>query len=230
LQRIVLLLAPLLPLNALPASTAPQMQSPAPVAALAEHFLRTQARDGRGVVSISVQPPRTEHLPACSRLQPLTGAGQALRSRMTVAIRCMAPSTWTVYVQASVSITGSYYTVKRTLQAGETIRKEDLLRREGDLLKLSRDIVQDPAKAIGHHAAQRIPAGAPIKARNLRSPASIERGRRVRTLARGPGFEVTGEGLALESGPPGSQIQLRSGSGQIITGTVLDAHTVLVGH
>jgi len=39
---------------------------------------------------------------------------------------------------------------------------------------------------------------------------------------------ATGEGQALESGAPGTQIQVRTSSGQIITGTVIDAHTVQV--
>nr|WP_254045803.1 flagella basal body P-ring formation protein FlgA [Paenalcaligenes hominis] len=50
----------------------------------------------------------------------------------------------------------------------------------------------------------------------------------VRTLARGAGFVATGEGQALQSGSPGNQIQVRVSSGQIITGTVLDAQTVQV--
>jgi flagella basal body P-ring formation protein FlgA len=82
---------------------------------------------------------------------------------------------------------------------------------------------------VGRHALQRLAAGTPIAARALRSPGSIERGKRVRILARGPGFEVAGEGLALESGVPGSVIQIRSSSGQIISGKVIDAHTALVG-
>jgi flagella basal body P-ring formation protein FlgA len=229
MQRAMLLLAPFMPLNVPAAAPETPRQAPAPVAALVEHFLRAQAKDEQGEASISVQPPRTAHLEACSQLRPMDGHGQALRSRMTVTVRCLAPSPWTIYVQANVSIMGSYYTAQRTIQAGEIITAGDLSRREGDLLKLSRDIVRDPEQAVGRHALQRLAAGTPIAARALRSPGSIERGKRVRILARGPGFEVAGEGLALESGVPGSVIQIRSSSGQIISGKVIDAHTALVG-
>src|SRR3546814_3068201 len=81
---------------------------------------------------------------------------------------------------------------------------------------------------VGYIASQRISAGTPIKSRALRDPDSIQRGQAVRTEARGTGFVATGEGQALQSGAPGTQIQVRSSSGQIVSGTVLNATTVLV--
>jgi len=44
----------------------------------------------------------------------------------------------------------------------------------------------------------------------------------VRKEARGVGFVATGEGVALESGAPGVMIQVRTSSGQIVTGTVVN--------
>ncbi|XOT97388.1 flagellar basal body P-ring formation chaperone FlgA, partial [Alcaligenes pakistanensis] len=62
----------------------------------------------------------------------------------------------------------------------------------------------------------------------LRDPQSITRGQTVRTVARGMGFMATGEGQALQSGAPGTQIQIKASSGQVISATVLDASTVQV--
>ncbi len=204
------------------------VQDAALVAAEVETFLRGQASSYPGAAEISVEAPRiTRQLP-CEQLQPFLPSGQRLRSRMTVGVRCMAPSSWTTYVQVNLSIQGHYYVANRNIAAGDTVSLDDLSAREGDILRLSNGIVFDPSQAVGYIAAQRIPAGGPVKSTALRDPNSIQRGQSVRTQARGPGFVATGEGQALQGGPPGAQIQVRSSSGQIVTGTVLDANTVQV--
>src|SRR5690606_963012 len=114
------------------------------------------------------------------------------------------------------------------IQPGDTLTMDDLNPREGDLLRLSPNIATDPSLLVGHIATQRISAGSPIKTTALRDPDSIQRGQMIRTEVRGPGFVANGEGQALQSGAPGTQIQVKSSSGQVITGTVLNANTVLV--
>ncbi|HWL29149.1 MAG TPA: flagellar basal body P-ring formation chaperone FlgA [Burkholderiaceae bacterium] len=210
------------------ASNALLAQDPAAVSAEVDAFLRGQAASYPGSTHIIVEPPRLTNQPACAHLQAFLPTGQRLRSRMTVGVRCMAPQTWTTYVQANLSILGYYYVANRSIQVGDILSLDDLSAREGDILRLSGGTVFDPSQAVGYVASQRIPAGGPIKARSLRSPDSIQRGQTVRTEARGLGFVATGEGKALENGAPGSQIQVRSSSGQIVSGTVLNANTVQV--
>jgi flagella basal body P-ring formation protein FlgA len=210
------------------ASNALPMQDPAAVASEVEAFLRGQATSYPGSTHIVVEPPRLTNQPACAHLQAFLPSGQRLRSRMTVGIRCMAPQAWTTYVQANLSILGHYYVANRNIQVGDTLSLDDLSAREGDILRLSGGTVFDPSQAVGYVASQRISAGGPIKSRSLRSPDSIQRGQTVRTEARGSGFVATGEGKALESGAPGAQIQVRSSSGQIVSGTVVNGSTVRV--
>ncbi len=50
----------------------------------------------------------------------------------------------------------------------------------------------------------------------------------VITEARGLGFVATGEAQTLQDGAPGEQIRVRTGSGQVISATVMNAHTVQV--
>jgi flagella basal body P-ring formation protein FlgA len=140
----------------------------------------------------------------------------------------MAPEAWTSYVQASLSIQGYFYVANRNIDAGDVIDMDDMGAREGDILRMAGGVVFDPSQAVGYIASQRISAGSPIKSRALRDPNSIQRGQTVRTEARGTGFVATGEGQALQSGAPGAQIQVRSTSGQIVNGTVLNANTVQV--
>jgi len=202
------------------------LQDPAAVAAQAEALLRDMAASHPGTPVVSVDEPRITQQPACAELEAFLPGG-ALRSRTSVGVRCLAPHPWTLYVQASVRIMGHYFVANRTINRGETLSLDELDTREGDLLRNNR-LIGDPSHIVGWVATRRIAKGSPIQGNALRDPQSIERGNMIRTVARGVGFVITGEGQALESGAPGSQIQVRTGSGQIITGTVIDAHTVQV--
>jgi flagella basal body P-ring formation protein FlgA len=209
-------------------SPAPPVQDPAQVMEEVERFLMGQASSYPGSAHIVVDAPRIAAQAACDHLQPFLPSGQRLRSRMTVGVRCMAPEAWTSYVQASLSIQGYFYVANRNIDAGDVIDMDDMGAREGDILRMAGGVVFDPSQAVGYIASQRISAGSPIKSRALRDPNSIQRGQTVRTEARGTGFVATGEGQALQSGAPGAQIQVRSTSGQIVNGTVLNANTVQV--
>lgn len=203
------------------------VQDPAAIAAEVEAFLLDQAQALPGTPTIVVTPPRINRQTACEHLD-LFLTNPQLRSRMSVGVRCLAPQAWTLYVQASVSIQGSYYVASRVIDSGEVIGPDDIMPQEGDLLRLTRGVVVDPALAIGYIAQQRIAAGMPVKESALRDPDSIVRGQPVRTEARGVGFVATGEGVALESGGPGSLIQVRTSSGQVVTGTVINSTTVRI--
>jgi flagella basal body P-ring formation protein FlgA len=228
--RLVLALFVMSAAHASPADTAggEPLQDAALVTAEVESFLRTQAETYPGSVEVAAEAPRITRQRACSALQPFLPSGQRLRSRMTVGVRCAAPDSWTLYVQANLGIQGYYYVANRSIQVGDLVSLDDLAAREGDLLRLSSGVVFDPSQVVGHIATQRVAAGSPLKSSALRSPDSVQRGQMVRTEARGAGFVASGEGQALQSGAPGVQIQVKSSSGQIVTGTVLNASTVLV--
>lgn len=207
---------------------AQSLQNPDEVAEVTEQFLLDQAAAYPGVASVHISPPTIRNQPQCDQLQPVLSSGARLRSRQTVTVHCLAPQPWSLHVQAQITIQGYYYVSNRTLQVGDTLDMDDLIGREGDILRLAPNTIIDPSLAIGYIATQRINAGSVIRSSALRDPQSIQRGQMVRTLARGAGFVATGEGQALQSGSPGNQIQVRVSSGQIITGTVLDAQTVQV--
>lgn len=209
------------------ASAALPLQAPGPIIAQVESLLHERAESYPGTAQITVDAPRITNQAACDDLQASISGEGALRSRMSVRVRCAAPQTWSLYVQASVRILGHYFVANHTIASGQILSLDDLDTREGDLLRNTRAII-DPAHIVGFIATRRIRSGSEIRSTALRDPQSIQRGQAVRTIARGAGFVATGEGKALESGAPGAQIQVRSSSGQIITGTVIDAQTVQV--
>lgn len=222
-----LLLAVLLSLLSANAKAQAALQDPDAITAEVEAFLLSQAQALPGAAEVVVTPPRISRQVACEHLDTFLTNPQ-LRSRMNVGVRCLSPEPWTLYVQASVSVTGYYYVTNRSIDMGETLTMDDLVAREGDLLRLARGVVVDPTLAIGYIAQQRISAGTVLRSSALRDPDSVVKGQPVRTEARGVGFVATGEGVALESGAPGTMIQVRTGSGQIVTGTVVNNTTVRI--
>ncbi|CAM5338884.1 flagellar basal body P-ring formation chaperone FlgA [Eoetvoesiella caeni] len=191
-------------------------------------FLLEQAAPYAGTAQINVEAPATDKLAACEQSEAFLPHGTKLRSRISVGIRCVAPQSWVAYAQANISIEGNYYVTAHALKAGTTLGPEDLSQRSGDLLRLPNGIVLDPSLLIGSITTQRLAAGATIKASALRGPESILRGQAVRLEARGAGFVATSDGKAMQNGEPGSQIQVRTASGQTVSGTVINSHTVLV--
>jgi flagella basal body P-ring formation protein FlgA len=140
------------------------------------------------------------------------------RARMSVGVRCTAPRPWNVYVQATVSMPGQYYVAARPINAGETLQMADLAPRDGDLINLPPGAITDPQSVIGMTASYRIGMGQPIRATNLRSAGSVQRGQMVRITARGAGFVVSSEGQVMQNAAPGSTVEVKTASGQIVSG------------
>jgi len=181
---------------------------------------------GWDALQIQVEPARTQGLATCTTLQAVMP--KQLRSHTAVQVRCLAAQPWNLYVQARLALPGVYYTAARTLAPGETLAADDLQMQQADLLRLPADTMTDATQAIGRVITQRIRKGSIIKSGGLRDPQSIQRGQRVHTEARGSGFVMRGAGKALQGGAPGSTIQVRTASGQLISGVVVNATTVQV--
>lgn len=189
-------------------------------------FLEKQASNMGLDATIKVSAPNVKNLGNCDDFEVFSNQATNIRSRMTVSIRCLTPSKWVTHVHAELSVDGYYFISNRTIESGESIQLDDLIAQEADILRLSPHVITDPSQIIGFVATRRIPNGSTIRANTLRHPEAVARGQNVQTVARGPGFVVTSTGQALQSGNPGTRIQVRTPSGQIIQGIVLDATTV----
>jgi len=219
------LAALLLPLAGAQAQEAAAQPSEA-IALAAQAYLQGQLASLPGQPSIAIDPPRAERLTPCDAMSPFMPAGMRLRPRMTVGVRCNAPRPWTTYVQATVSVPGQYYVASRLIAAGQALTPADLAPRDGDLVALPPGAITDPQAVVGMTAAYRINAGQPVRGSSLRNAQSVLRGSNVRINARGKGFVVSSEGQALENAAPGATVQVRTASGQVISGIVRNAGLV----
>lgn len=229
LLQLALLGTALLP--APPAVAVERTDAAADAAAIrqsAEAFLREQLAGLPGTLSVTLDPIDTARTAACTQLAPFLPSALRPRPRMTVGVRCTAPQSWTLYLQATVSVRGQYYVAAHMIPAGQAIQASDLDTRDGDLVALPRGVVVDPAAIVGMRARYRIAAGQAIKGTALRSARAVTRGQQVRVTASGPGFVISSEGEALDDAPPGAPVQVRTPSGQIISGIVRNATLVEV--
>ncbi len=191
-------------------------------------FIEDMAVSWPGKLNLNIATPDIKRQPECHEFEVFMSGQQGLKSRMNIGIRCTTPAKWVAYTQASATIDGAYYVTSRTINAGTVLSLDDLIPIQGDLLRVPAGSLTDPGQIVGYITTQRLAARRPIKASSLRSPASVERGQRVKIEVRGVGFVATSEGHALQAGEPGTQIQVRTASGQTVTATVLNGQTVLI--
>ena len=202
-------------------------QDPAELQAHAERFLKTQTGGLPGKVTIQVKPPRTA-LPACSALDAFQPAGSRNIGKITVGVRCLAPSPWTVYLSAQVRVTGHYVVTRQPLPANHVLTADDIALREGDLGSLPADVVTDAAAMLGYRAVSGLAAGAPLRNALLRPPLAVQQGQVTRLVLNGPGFSVQSEGQALANAGRGDRVRVKTRSGQVVSGVAHDGQQVVV--
>ncbi|MBU4610507.1 flagellar basal body P-ring formation protein FlgA [Achromobacter sp. GG226] len=217
-----------LPLLLAVSAHAAPLQSADAVTQVVAAYLREQATHFDATPQITVDAASAARQPACDALQPFLAPGTRLRPRMSIGVRCAAPSAWTAYVQASIAVPGRYVVTARTLDVGDVITQDALATREADLLTLPPNALLRADDVLGSVATRRLPAGRPLRTDALRSADAVQRGQRVRLLVNGAGFVATSEGQVLAAAGPGSLVQVRTDSGQTVSGIVRDATTVVV--
>lgn len=184
-----------------------------------EGYVRKEAAGLPGKVSASVTPfdPRLA-LPVCATPEAFLPTGSRLWGKSTVGVRCTAGAAWTVYASVQIEISAEYVVTARPIAQGEAVGLQDLAVMQGDLAKLPAGIVIDPMHAVGKQFAMSMGAGQPVRQDMLRSPNVVVQGQGVKLVSDGPGFRVSTEGRALANASDGQSVQVRSPSGQTVSG------------
>lgn len=202
-------------------------QDPAALQAHAERYLKTQTASLPGKVSIQVKAPRSE-LPACAALDAFQPVGSRRMGRTTVGVRCLAPSPWTVYLQAQIRVEGSYAVTRQPLPANHTLTADDVSLREGDLGSLPVDVITNIDDMLGYRTVSGLAANAPVRRAMVRAPLAVKQGQVTRVVLNGPGFSVQSEGQALANASRGDSVRVKTRSGQVISGIAQDGQQVVV--
>ncbi|MEI7432355.1 MAG: flagellar basal body P-ring formation chaperone FlgA [Betaproteobacteria bacterium] len=196
-----------------------------------EDFIRTQTQGSPGKVSFTISQLDTRtQLTPCSAFEPFMPQGSKLWGKTTVGVRCLGPSNWTIYVPVQVSVSGNYLVSARNFQAGNSITANDIIIKNGDLSTLPSNILTDQSQAIGKTVKNGLGAGQPIRSDQLIAPWAVQQGQSVKTVSNGPGFTVSSEGKALNNAIEGQVVQVRTASGQTVSGVARPGGVVEVSH
>lgn len=211
---------------ALAASFAPAVQAQnqgrqdaAAIKRTVEDFLKIQSGGMPGQVTVAVGAidPRLS-LAACPAPQAFFSPGARAWGKTTVGVRCTAPASWTMYVQATVTVTGNYVASAAPLVQGQEIEERQLTVLQGDLTTLPAGVATDISQVVGRSINASLPPGTPLRLDTLRSKPVVQPGQLVRLVSSGSGFSVSAEARAMSSAGDGQVVRVKTSSGQQISG------------
>jgi flagellar basal body P-ring formation protein FlgA len=202
-----LLLVAALPLFAAAPAAAAVALAPEARAAI-ESFLRGNASGEPGAVSVTVADPASP-LPPCASLQAFLPPGSAASGRVSVGVRCAGERPWTRYLAAQVAVQGQYLVAAHPIAAGSPLGAQDVTVQSGDLARLPKTVVTNPAQLQGTVAVGAIAAGAPLRADLLRGSTVIHLGQTVRVVGT--------DAKAMTNAAAGATLQVKTAAGRLIT-------------
>jgi flagellar basal body P-ring formation protein FlgA len=224
-----LLLLLMLPFKFATSESSDSRQDPATISRSVEHFLRSQTIGLPGQVSISVGKIDSRlNLKNCITPEPFFPQGSRAWGKTTIGVRCTAPASWTIYVQATVKIIGDYIATLAPLSQGKVLDANDIVRLEGDLTSLPPGIIINESQAIGRTLAVSLASGTPLRSDALRNQFAVQQGQIIRLVSIGPNFSVSTEARALANANDGQIVQVKTTTGQLITGVAKSGGVVEV--
>lgn len=200
-------------------AAAPPTEDAARLRQMATSHLAQLTAGMPGEIRIEAALPRSAaKLARCEAPEAFIPEGTRLAGNVTVGIRCHAPGNWTTYIRATISVTTTYIVAAAQLQPGQTLTADLLEARRGDLAKLAQDVITQPELAVGKVMTTGLVAGAPIRGGMLRAPQIVSQGQGIQLMVNGKGFSISSEGRALNNASAGQVVQVRTASGQVVSG------------
>lgn len=215
----------------LPAVSDAAQPAATPLYRAVEDFLRVQTQGFPGKVSYRVTPlDARAQLARCDAYRPFQPPGAAPWGKTTVGVQCLGPASWTYYLQVQISVEAAYLVAARRLTAGQIIGENDFVARNGDLGALPTTVLMDAEQALGRTVRIGVAAGQPLRSDQLTTLWAVQQGQTVKTVSRGAGFSVSNEGKALNNAREGQLVQVRTPSGQTVSGVARAGGVVEITH
>lgn len=222
------LLYTVLLLAALPTQAGTQsekLQSHAVILKAVTAFVQAQTHNLPGQVSIKVDDiDQRVKRSACPALETFLPPGSQLLGSGMVGVRCPGEKGWSLFVPVHVTVSVDMLIANKALPQGHVLIAEDLSSQHGELAQM--DILIDPAQAVGKILKYGVGAGQMLKQDMLRAPYVVTQGQMVQLQVAGTGFNIRSEGQALGNAADGQTVQVKTASGQIISGTARPGGTV----
>ena len=209
----------------------PVFAQQSPLIAAVEDYLRVQTQGLPGKVSFTISPLDAQtRLAPCSAFEPFVPPGRQLWGRTNLGVRCLGPGNWTVYVPVQLSVVGNYLVSARQLPGGSVLTSADIAVRHGDLCNLPVSVLTDVAQATGKTLKSTLAAAQPLRGDQLIAPWAVQQGQNVKTISSGAGFSVSSDGKALNNAAEGQVVQVRTNTGQTVSGIARPGGIVEISH
>ncbi len=194
-----------------------------------ENFLRIQTAGSPNKTSVAITPVDTRvSLSACPAIEYFLPTGARLWGQTAVGARCNSDAPWSIFVTVHVTVIGNYVVLARAVPQGHTLTDPDVAVQSGDLTQLPQGVLSESAQAVGKNVASALAAGQPLSKASLHDPIVVQQGQTVILKSAGQGFRVTAEGKALNNAREGQLAQVRTASGQTVSGIARASGTVEV--
>jgi len=168
-------------------------------------------------------------LAPCARVEPYLPPGMRLWGKTRLGLRCLEGSVrWNVFLPVTVKAFGPAWVVQGPVAPGTTLSAADAIEGEVDWAEDPSPVVADPGQWIGTTVTRSLVPGQALRQSMVRPPQAFGAGTQVRVVAQGSGFAVTSGGQAMAPGFVGQPVRVRMESGRIMSGTVVDEHTVQI--
>jgi len=183
-------------------------------------FVHEQTLNLPGQVTITVNEiDRRVLLPACPALEAFLPPGGQLLGNSTVGVRCTTNmKKWTLFVPVHIKVSANLLVANSPLQQGHILRAEDIGNQKSELAQIG--ILTDPLQAIGKILKYNVGAGQVLKQDMLHAPYVVRQGQAVQIQVERQGFKIHADGQALSNAAEGQTVQVKTSSGQVVSGVV----------
>jgi flagella basal body P-ring formation protein FlgA len=172
--------------------------------------------------------PRLKLAP-CERVEASLPAGARAWGRTRVALRCLqGPVPWQVYLPVTVKVFAPAWVAAAALPAGTALEPSHLRPAEVDWAAERSPPLAEAGPALGRRLLRALAPGQALRQADLARQQWFAAGERVQLLARGTGFSVSGQGLALAPGIEGQPVRVRTDAGQVLSGIAVGTRRVEV--
>ncbi|RFC37668.1 MAG: flagella basal body P-ring formation protein FlgA [Candidatus Nitrotoga sp. SPKER] len=195
-------------------------QSHVEIRTLITTFVHEQTLNLPGQVTITVNEiDRRVSLPACPALEAFIPPGGQLLGNSTVGVRCTTNmKKWTLFVPVHIKVSANLLIVNSSLQQGHILRAEDIGNQRSELTQIG--ILTNPLQAIGKILKYNVGAGQVLKQDMLQAPYVVKQGQVVQIQVERQGFKIHAGGQALNNAAEGQVVQVKTSSGQVVSGVV----------
>src|SRR3984885_5492806 len=160
-------------------------------------------------------------------IKAAVGAGQHMRDRVMVELRCPGTPAWHIYVPVKIVGTSTVTLAARAIVTGAVLTDKDVRTEQRDVSELPPGYMDDPTVAIGLTASRPISSGAVITNQYLVAAKAVQRGQEVTLVADIGSMSVRMAGRALSDGLMNQRVKVENlSSGKIVEGIARSAQVV----